>query len=167
LRALALLRGQGLDVHGLIVGGDAYGLSPEYPAVLEHLVSDLGMGDAITMTGQVDHVVPYVQLMDVLVNASENEPFGIVLIEAMALGVPVVAVANGGPLEIIEPNRSGVLADTGAPEALAAALSGLVRDPELRRRLVTEGQKTAARFSAGRMAEEMQSNLEGLVARAP
>jgi glycosyltransferase involved in cell wall biosynthesis len=167
LRAIALLRSRGFDVHGLIVGGDAYGLSPEYAGALERLVIDLGLEAAVTMTGHVDHVAPYVQLMDVLVNASESEPFGIVLIEAMSLGVPVVAIANGGPLEIIEPTRSGALADSGDPQSLARALAGLVSDPDLRRRLADEGRKTAEHFSADRMAKEMQMNLERLVEQAP
>jgi glycosyltransferase involved in cell wall biosynthesis len=167
LRALALLRARGFDVQGLIVGGDAYGLSPEYADALERIVIELNLEEAVTMTGHVDHVAPLVQLMDVLVNASDNEPFGIVLLEAMSLGVPVVAIANGGPLEIIEPHRSGALADSGDPQSLARALAGLVADPDLRRRLADEGKKTAERFSADHMAEEMQVNLERLVAQAP
>jgi phosphatidylinositol alpha 1,6-mannosyltransferase len=100
--------------------------------------------------------------MDVFVNASEEEPFGIVLVEAMALGVPVVAVARGGPLEIIDPGRSGELAETGAPASLARALTGLVGDPDLRRRRAEEGLRAAERFSAQSMADSMQSHWEGL-----
>jgi len=166
LRALALLRGRGFDVHGLIVGGDAHGLSPEYARGLDHLVGDLRLSEAVTMTGHVDHVAPYVQLMDVLVNASDREPFGIALLEAMALEVPVMAVASGGPLEIIEADHSGALADTPDPEAIAQVLARLVGDPDLRRRLAKQGRNAAARFSAARMAEEMQVRLEAFVAAA-
>jgi glycosyltransferase involved in cell wall biosynthesis len=166
LKALALLRSRGLDVHGMIVGGDAYALSPAYAANLERLVADLGLADRVTMTGQVESVGAYVELMDVFVSASEAEPFGIVLLEAMTLGVPVVAVASGGPLEIIEPGRSGALADGPEPEELARALEGLVSDPGLRGRLADEGRRTAARFSAARMAQEMQAQLEELSERA-
>jgi glycosyltransferase involved in cell wall biosynthesis len=84
----------------------------------------------------------------------------------MALEVPVVAVANGGPLEIIEPCRSGALARGADPQALASALTGLVSDPELRRRYAEEGTRTAERFSAGRMADEMETSLEAVVAGA-
>ncbi len=166
IRALALLRRERHDVHGLIVGGDAYGLSPSYLRELERLVAELSLGDAVTMTGQVDRVAPYVQLMDVFVSASDPEPFGIVLLEAMALGVPVVAVASGGPVEIIEDRRSGALARSGDPDSLARALTGLVSDPDLRGRFAEEGRRTAAKFSAVRMAQELQGQLEGLVAGA-
>jgi glycosyltransferase involved in cell wall biosynthesis len=166
LRAVAQLRARGLDIHGLVVGGDAYGLSPAYAREIERLVDELDLSDAVTMTGQVGPVAPYIQLMDVLVNASVEEPFGIVLLEAMALGVPVVAVATGGPLEIIEPGHSGALAEGSDPDSLARALVPVVSDADLRRRFGDEGRRTAARFSAARMAEELQARLEGLVAQA-
>jgi glycosyltransferase involved in cell wall biosynthesis len=164
LHALGSLRERGHDVHGLMVGGDAYDLSPRYARDLKRMVGDLGLTNAVTLTGHVERVDPYLQLMDVFVNASEAEPFGIVLLEAMALGTPVLAVAGGGPLEIIEPGRTGVLADGADAHALARALGDLVSDPDLRERLAEAGPRAAARFSAGRMAEEMQSRLEGLVA---
>ena len=107
LEAIAELRNRRRDVHGLIVGGDAFGRSPEYAASLARLVSELELDEFVTMTGQVPDAAPYVQLMDVAVNASDEEPFGIVLIEAMAAGVPVVAVANGGPLDIIDTGVTG------------------------------------------------------------
>jgi glycosyltransferase involved in cell wall biosynthesis len=166
LQAIAQLRSKGLDLHGLIVGGDAYELSPEYARQLQHLVVQLDLEGAVTMPGQVDNVAPYMQLMDVFVNASDAEPFGIVLVEAMALGVPVVAVASGGPLEIVDPGRSGELARTGDPESLAHALLGLVGDPDLRRRRGEEGRRAATRFSASAMAEGMQSHWEALGSQA-
>jgi glycosyltransferase involved in cell wall biosynthesis len=165
LCALALLRRGDLDVHALIVGGDAYGLSPGYARDLQRLVRDLDLDDAVTMTGQVDHVAPYVQLMDVFVSLSEAESFGIVLLEAMALGVPALVAASGGPLEIIEPGRSGVLTDASDPEALVRPLVELIRDSNMRQRLAEEGRRTAAHFSATRMVEEMQTELEELVVR--
>ncbi len=113
--AVAELRRRGHDVHCLVVGGDAYGLSPDYERALRTLIRDLALEDRVTMTGQVADPDRYVSLMDVLVNASDDEPFGIVLLEAMALGVPVVAPASAGPLEIVEPDISGVLVDSARP----------------------------------------------------
>ena len=89
-------------MHTVIVGGDAYGLSPEYARSLPGVVATRASSDAVTMTGQVPDAGPYIEQMDILVNASDPEPFGIVLLEAMARGVPVVAVDSGGPPEIIE-----------------------------------------------------------------
>ena len=79
--------------------------------------------------------------MDVLVNASDPEPFGIVLIEAMARGVAVVAVNSGGPGEFIEDHRTGLLARSGEPAALADALEPLLASPELRVALGQAGRE--------------------------
>ena len=114
-KALAELRSRGYDVHGLMVGGDAFRLSPGYPVELSGLVERLDLGGTVTMTGQVDDPAPLLELMDVAVNASEVEPFGIALLEAMASRVPVVAVGRGGPLDILDRGRCGMLALTGVP----------------------------------------------------
>jgi glycosyltransferase involved in cell wall biosynthesis len=161
LRALALLADEGLPVHGLVIGGDAYGLSPDYPATLRDLVRQLRIDSRVTMTGQVDDAVALVAGMDVLVSASTAEPFGIVLLESMARGVPTVAVETGGPAEIIEADRSGVLVPTPEPRVLASAVGRVLRDPELRRGLARAGrERVAARFTVERMASGFQAAIE-------
>jgi glycosyltransferase involved in cell wall biosynthesis len=165
LRALARLRASGRDVHGLVVGGDAYGLAPGYQPSLHRLAQSIGIGDAVTFTGQVADAGPYLQLMDVMVNATEGEPFGIVLLEAMAAGVPVVAVDAAGPREIIEPGRSGVLIAAGDDSTIAQALDRLLADPSGRRRLAEAGRRRYdAVFRAEQMTLTLQHQLE--VARA-
>ncbi len=145
LRAQALLRARGRDLHCLIVGGDAWELSPEYAASLPHLVTELGLEGHVTMTGQVPDAGPYIERMDVLVNASDPEPFGIVLLEGMARGVAVLAVDSGGPSEFIANMTTGVLAPSGEPEALADALETLIDSPELRARLAVAGRESFLR----------------------
>ncbi|HXA53315.1 MAG TPA: glycosyltransferase [Solirubrobacteraceae bacterium] len=141
LRAHALLRERGCELHTVLVGGDAYGFSSAYAASLPALVQRLGLADAVTLTGQVPDAGPYIERMDILVNASDPEPFGIVLLEAMARGVPVVAVDAGGPAEFIAPGDSGLLARSGEPEALADAIEPLLREPALRARLGGAGRE--------------------------
>ena len=94
------------------------------------------------MTGQVPDARPYVELMDIAVNASDEEPFGIVLIEAMGAGVPVVAVAKGGPLDIIEPGVTGMLAESGEPAELAEAIEAVISDPARRAAMGEAGLRT-------------------------
>ncbi len=164
LRAQALLRERGHPIHTLIVGGDAHGLSSEYAASLAPLVSSLGLTDAVTLTGQVPDAGPYVDRMDILVNASDPEPFGIVLLEAMARGVAVVAVAAGGPSEIIEDRRTGMLAPTGEPGALADALEPLLASPQLRLQIGRAGRDRFMRdYTDSAMRERFFAALEGLV----
>ena len=140
LRAHALLRDRGVLMHTVIVGGDSYGLSPEYAASLEPLARELGIADEVTMTGEVPDAGPYIRRMDVLVNASDPEPFGIVILEGMARGVAVVAVDNGGPREFVESGRTGMLAASGRPAALADALEPLLASPQLRAQIGEAGR---------------------------
>ncbi len=141
LRAQALLRERGREIHTLIVGGDSWGLSPEYARSLPELAASLGLEDAVTMTGEVPDADPYVQRMDVLVNASDPEPFGIVLLEGMARGVAVVAVDSGGPGEFVEGGRTGMLARSGDPRDLADAIEPLLADAALRGRIARAGRE--------------------------
>lgn len=141
LEAQALLRERGQRIHTLIVGGDAHGLSSEYAASLQPLVSRLGLSEDVTMTGQVADAGPYIDQMDILVNASDPEPFGIVLLEAMARGVAVVAVGAGGPAEFIEDARTGVFARSGEPADLADALEPLIASATLRKELAQAGHE--------------------------
>jgi glycosyltransferase involved in cell wall biosynthesis len=139
LRAQALLHERGHRMHTVIVGGDAYGLSAEYAASLPPLIDELGLTEHVTMTGQVPDAGPYIEQMDVLVNASDPEPFGIVLLEGMARGVAVVAVNSGGPGEFIRNGQTGVLARSGQPAALADALETLLVSPVLREEIGKAG----------------------------
>jgi glycosyltransferase involved in cell wall biosynthesis len=125
----------------LIVGGDSYGLEPEYARSLKTLSEELGLSAAVTMTGEVPDAGPYIERMDVLVNASDPEPFGIVLLEGMARGVAVAAVDSGGPAEFVQDGVTGVLARSGEPADLADALEPLLRSPEKRWTIGAAGHK--------------------------
>jgi glycosyltransferase involved in cell wall biosynthesis len=165
IEAVAALRARGHDVHGLVVGGDAHGLAPEYGPYLRRLAGERGLQRAVAFTGQVADAAPYFQLMDVSVNATAPEPFGLALLESMALGVPVVAVDSGGPSEIVEQGRSGLLAPSNRPDHLAAAIARLLDDPALRRRIAERAaDRFRSHFTAERMVEEMQQRLLELAA---
>jgi glycosyltransferase involved in cell wall biosynthesis len=164
LQAQLLLRERGVRMHTVIVGGDAWGLSSEYAASLPVLVSDLGLTGEVTLTGQVPDAGPYIEQMDVLVNASDPEPFGIVLLEGMARGVAVVAVDSGGPAEFIEQGRTGVLASSGEPQALADALEPLLASPGERQAIATAGRESFMRdFTDAAMRRRFFGNLQALL----
>jgi glycosyltransferase involved in cell wall biosynthesis len=164
LRAQRELRERGLPMHTVIVGGDAHGLSSEYAASLPSLVAELGLGDAVTLTGQVPDAGPYIEQMDVMVNASDPEPFGIVLLEAMARGVAVVAVASGGPLEIVQDGVSGVLAASGEPAALADALAPLLLSRPRREEIARAGyERFMEEFTDVAMRERLFRRLQALL----
>jgi glycosyltransferase involved in cell wall biosynthesis len=168
LGAQALLRERGCRFHTVIVGGDAYGLSPDYAGSLPSLVRRLGLADSVTMTDQVPDAGPFIDRMDILVNASDPEPFGIVLLEAMARGVAVVAVDSGGPAEFIEHGRTGMLAASGEPQALADALEPLLASPALRRELGEAGRERFMRdFTDVALRERFFGQLERLAGERP
>jgi glycosyltransferase involved in cell wall biosynthesis len=163
LRAQALLHERGHRTHLLIVGGDAHGLSPDYARSLPGLIDSLGLGDSVTMVGQVPDAGPYIERMDVLVNASDPEPFGIVLLEGMARGVAVLAVNRGGPTEIIEDQRTGVLASSGDPVVLADALEALLASPRLRGEIARAGhERFTQNFTDTAMRERFFSQMQTL-----
>lgn len=167
LRAQAILRDRGQAMHLVIVGGDSYGLSPQYAASLGQLVRELGLEDAVTMTGEVPDAGPYMEQMDILVNASDPEPFGIVILEGMARGVAVVAVDSGGPAEFVEDGRTGVLARSGQPTALADALEPLLRSGDLRRRVGQAGRELYVReFTDEAMRRRFFETFEQIAAGA-
>jgi glycosyltransferase involved in cell wall biosynthesis len=168
LGAQALLRERGHNVHLLIVGGDAYGLSSEYADSLAPLVRRLGLSDHVTMTGQVPDAGPYIEEMDIIVNASDPEPFGIVLLEGMARGVAVVAVDSGGPAEFIVDGQTGMLARSGEPADLADTLERLLVAPELRDRIARAGREHFLReFTDVAMRKRFFDHLEALMREKP
>ncbi|MGB9635970.1 MAG: glycogen synthase [Thermoplasmata archaeon] len=82
------------------------------------------------------------------------EPFGIIILEAMACGTPVVASAVGGIKEIIEHGKNGILVEPGNVEALAEAINRVLSEEELHHRLVREGRRRAEEFAWERIAEK-------------
>ncbi len=166
LEAQAILRERGHEMHLRIVGGDSYGLSPEYAESLPRLIARLGLTDAVTMTGQVPDAGPYLQQLDILVNASQPEPFGIGVVEGMSRGVAVVAVNAGGPGEYIEHERTGMLARSGEPSALADALEPLLASADLRRRIAQAGREQYLReFTDVAMRRRFFERLEAVAGK--
>jgi glycosyltransferase involved in cell wall biosynthesis len=165
LDVIAELRRRGLDVHGLVVGGLTPGSPPELVQRLGHGIGVRGLEDAVTCTGQVADAGPYIELMDVLVSVASVESFGIALVEGMARRVPVVAVAAGGPEEIIEPGRSGLIVPTADPSRIADAVAAVLVRPTLRHRLADGGrERVRSHFTRERMTRDIERTVEELCA---
>ncbi len=99
------------------------------------------------------------QAMDIIVHASEKEPFGMVVVEAMGLGKPVIAGAEGGPAEIITHETNGLLTPFGEPDALAAAIRRFINDVALAQRAARTAQQRALDFSSAHYAHSFIAQL--------
>ncbi len=104
---------------------------------LEAVAGDTGLGSRVRFLGAVEHedLADYYALADICVVPSRTETFGLVALEAQALGTPVVASAVGGLTEIVADGETGILVADREPQAFAAAIASLLDDPALRERM--------------------------------
>ena len=155
VEAMAHVRAAHPDARCVIVGG-RHDLEPGYPALVERRIAALGLGDAVTLAGPQADVATWMQAMDVVVHASDREPFGIVILEAMALGKPVVVGAGGGPREIVRDGVDGLLAPFGDVAALAGAIGRFLDESQLARTVGAAARARAAQFDVRRFAENVE-----------
>lgn len=112
-----------------LLGGRAYGPDGAYATSLWMRGRNLRALGALKYTGFLEDIGRFLSALDVFVLPSDCEPFGLVLIEAMARGIPVVATRAGGAPEIVVHGESGLLVPPQSPEAMADAIAGLLADP--------------------------------------
>ena len=140
-----------------------YGSGPGEDAV-RHLVARAGVGASVVYAdARTASALDVIALSDVVVVPSVSEGFGLVVLEALAAGKPVVATAVGGITEIVDDGRTGILVAPRDPVALAKAIVAVIRDPVLARTLGDAG-RTSAR--AGFPAERMVRAVEDLYVEA-
>jgi glycosyltransferase involved in cell wall biosynthesis len=148
----------------VIVGAALFG-EEEWEERLRHHVDLLGLGGRVEFRGFRSDVLAEMRRLDVVVHASVvAEPFGQVIVEAMAAGVPVVATSAGGAAELVKHDVNGLLYPPGDAGALAEALRRLAGDLALRRRLARAGRERAGDFRPENVAprlEEVYAHLLG------
>ncbi len=146
----------------LVGSGDA-----PYTGHLRQLVQRAGLETQVAfLEAQPWQAIPslYQQADIFLFTSIWAEPFGRVLVEAMAAGVAVIGTATGGAAEILADGENSLLFAPGDATALAAQILRLANEPDLRRQLATAGQQTArTRFDIRRMTTEIEAYLQDLV----
>lgn len=139
LRAMAELTGPSFNRNcQLLIVGEG----PALPR-LKALSAELGLAAHVVFAGMRRDIARVLPVLDVFVLPSLYEGFGIAIVEAMAAGRPVVATDVGGIPEIVVPGETGLLVSPGDPDALAAAIDDLLRQPEKARALAVRGQRRA------------------------
>lgn len=147
----------------LVVGGP-HPLEPDYPASLRHQSRELGLQNHVYFSGHQIDAAQWMASMDIIVNASFGEPFGMVIIEAMALGKPVIATRRDGPTEIITDGVDGLLVSPGSVPELVRALRRLIDEPELRVSLGRAGRLRAQTYAVPRFVGEVTESLREIAA---
>lgn len=167
IRSLPYLKAAGFaDVELLIVGGGERGQDPEAQRLLG-LAHDLGVADQVELRGQVPReAMPAIfRSADAVACTPWYEPFGIVPLEAMACGIPVVAAAVGGLTDSVVDHGTGLHVPPKDPAAIAEAVAMLLASPALRAKLGRAGERRAkARFSWNRVAAETEKAYQLAVA---
>jgi glycosyltransferase involved in cell wall biosynthesis len=163
IEAMPSVLAQHPTAHCFVVGGP-HGLEPDYHYELIHLIEALDVIEQVFLAGHQPNANVWMQAADVIVHASDNEPFGMVIVEAMAIGKPVIGTASAGPNEIITDEVDGILVPFADIHALAGALVRCLADANLRDDLGRRARASVRRFSTRAYVEEFERALTDLVA---
>ena len=140
-----------------------YGEGP-LRAALAAQVARLGIADRVALPGHNDTLPAAIADADLFVLASRREGFGNVLIEAMAVGTPVLSTRSDGPQSFLIDGVNGFLVAADDPAALATRLAMLAADPAHRRSVVEAGYATAQRFDIARSTAALAALIDRLAA---
>jgi len=132
-------------------------------AHLDAIAGSLGVTERLRLTGGTADVTTYLAAADIVAVPSRNEGMGRVIVEAMALGLPVVATAVGGIPDVVADGECGRLVEPENVDALATALTELGRDPGLRRKLGEVAAERAEAFSTAVASEKLLAVYAALV----
>ncbi len=113
----------------------------------------MSLGDRVRFVGRTDDVAGTLRALDVLVNASVAEPFGLSVLEAQATGVAVIGTRAGGIPDFVFDDDNGLLVPSGDEQAMAKALERLLTDAEFRARIAERGRVTAQARGIERRAD--------------
>lgn len=159
VRAIAHVREALPDVQALLVGD-----GPLRPAAAEEIAS-LGLAGTVHLAGYRADADSLLAAAHVAVLSSREEGMGSVLLDASLLGLPIAATDAGGIPEVVEHERTGLLAPRSEPVQLGAAILRLLRDPDLAHRLGAAAHARVREFSIERIVERTAAVYEQVLAR--
>ncbi|TWT07641.1 N-acetyl-alpha-D-glucosaminyl L-malate synthase BshA [Planococcus sp. CPCC 101016] len=159
VETFALARKQ-LDCKLLLVGD-----GPEMGRIIQQ-VRELGIDDHVLFLGKRESLAEFYNISDIKLLLSEKEAFGLVLLEAMACGVPVIGSHIGGMPEIIEPGVNGYLVELGDTQQAAKYAVKMLSDPAQLQNLREGALKTVTdRFHSSKILEQYEGLYEQLLAK--
>ncbi|MCP4975818.1 MAG: glycosyltransferase family 4 protein, partial [Maribacter sp.] len=142
IRAAQKVLTQFPDCKFFIVGAPAEIIT--YDAELKSMVSEMKLEKSIVFTGHRNDAIQVMNAMDIIVQASiEPDPYPNVVIEAMAVGKPIIATNIGGPPEMIDNNKTGILVPPNDPSILTEKICELLNNKEFRHSMGEEARNVA------------------------
>lgn len=163
LAAANLMRRELRSAHFIIVGADIFSDNRDYVGSLESMINEYGLSDAVTLTGYRSDMPGILAQADLLIHPSVREPFGRVILEALAAETPVIAIDSCGPTEILSNGQCGILVPPDASRIAEAGLR-IAQDPSLARRLASQGLAMVTdRFSPTSFAQKMTALYEEIL----
>lgn len=153
------------DVRFVLVGDDICGRDTAYKhSVLFH-AANLDLSERVSFPGWEENMREVWGQINCLVHTADREPFGRVIVEAMAHKIPVIAVGACGPGEIIEDDKTGLLVQKDDIEELSETMIRIVRDRDFADKLANAGyEHVIANFTADKTAEQIQGVYEDALA---
>lgn len=133
---------------------------------IRRLHADLGLGDGVLLLGHRPDAVRVMAACDVFCLPSLHEGLPVALMEALALGLPVVASAVGGIIEVVDDGCQGVLVEPAQPDRLSQALLEVLGDPELRRTMAAASAARGATLSIGQAVTRTEEVYEAVLAHS-
>jgi len=163
VEALARLRPRFPQLHLLLVGEPTRNEGTAYYDALLGRIRELGLAEVVHLRGFTPQPEAAYRALDISVTASINETYGMVTIEALAAGRPVVGAAVGGTRELLDDNRTGLLFELRNPDSFADCIGRLLTEPGLAERLGAAGQAEAlATYSHHRQCELTEQVLRAV-----
>ncbi|MBT2557527.1 glycosyltransferase family 4 protein [Hymenobacter sp. ISL-91] len=164
LEALPTLRQQFPQLHLLLVGEPTRNEGSTYADALHTRIRELSLTEVVHLRGFTPQPEVAYRALDISITASPNETYGMVTIEAMVAGRPVLGAAAGGTRELLDDNRTGLLFELHNQASFAAAVARLLQEPGLMARLSEAGQQEAlATYSHHRQCELTEQILWSVV----
>ena len=161
IEAVERLKADGINVKVFFVG---HVMQEAYLKTLETMIKDKGLEKEIIFLGFTKQPHRFMQTCDVMVLATRCETFGLVLIEAMQVGTPVIASKSCGPLEIIEEGKSGLLFEVGQSDDLYQKLLYAHENTAALEAMANVGKERAETlFSSKKQFEKLSELLQGTV----
>ncbi|UCD64307.1 MAG: glycosyltransferase family 4 protein [Candidatus Zixiibacteriota bacterium] len=167
IEACRRLHDSGTPLHVLIVGDQSRGEQTGYGDRLHHLTGRLGLTDYVYFRPHTDDIETVFAALDIFALTSQSETYGMVTIEAMASGLPVIATSEGGTPGIVAHEQNGLLIEPGSVAQLVEALKRLIHDKPLSQTLAAQAQEDArTRFSHRRQCDLLEKLFDDLTGRS-